>query len=109
MTFSPFEENNIGKRDCTDKQATGENSTIFSYIQKLDNDDTVEDNIQPRPCPKRIHSTAQIDRLQVNTDITGTGAITIDGDVTAVLLSPQEKTLIFLTQRKMDGDSGTSV
>ena len=83
MTFSPFEENDIGKRDCTDKQATGENSTIFSYIQKLDNDDTVEDDIKPKACPKRIHSTAQIDRLQVNTDITGDGLINIAGDVTA--------------------------
>ena len=81
MTFSPFEENDIGNRDCSDKQATGENSTIFSYIQKVDNDDTVEDNIQPRPCPKRIHSTAQIDRLQVNTDIIGDGDININGTV----------------------------
>ena len=81
MTFSPFETNNIGDRDCTDKQATGENSTIFSYIQKVDNDDTVEDNIQPRPCAKRIHSTAQIDRLQVNTDIIGDGDININGTV----------------------------
>ena len=83
MTFSPFEENNIGERDCTDKQVTGEDSTIFSYIQKVDNDDTVEDNIQPPACTKRKHSTAQIDRLKVNTDITGEGEINIDGDVTA--------------------------
>jgi len=82
MTFSPFEENDIGNRDCSDKLATGENSTIFSYIQKLDNDDTVEDDIQPRPCPKRIHSTAQIDSLQVNTAISGDGEINIAGDVT---------------------------
>jgi hypothetical protein len=83
MTFSPFEENNIGERDCTDKQVTGDDSTIFSYIQKVDNDDTVKDDIQPPACKKRKHSTAQIDRLQVNTDITGEGLINIDGDVTA--------------------------
>ena len=82
MTFSPFEENNIGKRDCTDKQVTGSDSDIYSYIAKLDNDDTVEDNIQPRPCAKRKHSTAQIDSLQVNTEINGDGAINIAGDVT---------------------------
>ena len=56
MTFSPFETKNIGDRDCSDKQVTGSDSTIFSYIQKNDNDDTVEDNIQPPPCPKRKHS-----------------------------------------------------
>ena len=67
MTFSPFETKNIGNQDCSDKQVTGSNSNIYSYIAKLDNDDTVEDNIQPPPCPKRIHSTAQIDSLQVNT------------------------------------------
>lgn len=82
MTFSPFEENNIGNRDCSDKQVTGSDSTIYSYIQKNDNDDTVEDNIQPPPCAKRKHSTAQIDSLQVNTDIIGDGEINISGDVT---------------------------
>ena len=83
MTFSPFKENDIGDRDCSDKEVTGEDSTIFSYIQKLDNDDTVEDNIKPKPCPKRKHSTAQIDRLRVNTDITGNGSININGTVSA--------------------------
>jgi len=81
MTFSPFEENNIGKRDCTDKQVTGSDSDIYSYIAKLDNDDTVEDNIQPPPCPKRKHTTAQIDSLQVNTEINGDGNININGTV----------------------------
>ena len=81
MTFSPFETKNIGNQDCSDKQVTGSNSNIYSYIAKLDNDDTVEDNIQPPPCPKRIHSTAQIDSLQVNTEINGNGNININGTV----------------------------
>ena len=81
MTFSPFETKNIGNQDCSDKQVTGSNSNIYSYIAKLDNDDTVEDNIQPPPCPKRIHSTAQIDSLQVNTEINGDGNININGTV----------------------------
>ena len=81
MTFSPFEENNIGKRDCSDKQVTGSDSNIYSYIAKLDNDDTVDDNLEPPPCPKRIHSTAQIDSLRVNTEINGDGNININGTV----------------------------
>ena len=81
MTFSPFETKNIGNQDCSDKQVTGSNSNIYSYIAKLDNDDTVEDNIQPPPCPKRKHTTAQIDSLQVNTEINGDGNININGTV----------------------------
>ena len=83
MTFSPFETKNLGNQDCSDKQVTGSNSNIYSYIAKLDNDDTIEDNIQPPPCPKRKHTTAQIDSLQVNTSIIGAGSINIDGNLTA--------------------------
>jgi len=81
MTFSPFETKNIGNRDCSDKQVTGSDSNIYSYIAKLDNDDTVDDNLEPPPCPKRIHSTAQIDSLRVNTEINGDGNININGTV----------------------------
>tara|TARA_Y100000004_G_scaffold66080_1_gene74141 strand:+ start:1417 stop:2070 length:654 start_codon:yes stop_codon:yes gene_type:complete len=83
MTFSPFESKSIGSQDCSDKQVTGQDSTIYSYIQKNDNDDTVEDDIEPPPCPKRKHSTAQIDSLQVNTSIIGDGSINIAGGCTA--------------------------
>ena len=83
MTFSPFETQNIGNQDCSDKQVTGSNSSIYSYIAKLDNDDTVEDNLEPPPCPKRKHTTAQIDSLQVNTSIIGDGDININGTVSA--------------------------
>ena len=83
MTFSPFETQNIGSRDCSDKQVTGSDSNIYSYIAKLDNDDTVEDNLEPPPCPKRKHTTAQIDSLQVNTEINGNGNININGTVSA--------------------------
>ena len=87
MSFSPFTPRSIGKRDCSDKQNVGENSTIYSYIAKNDNDDIEEDDIQPPPCPKRIHSTAQIDSLQVNTSIIGDGSITIAGNVTAPIFN----------------------
>ena len=83
MSFTPFTPQSVGSQDCSDKQATGQNSTIYSYIQKNDNDDPVEDDIQPPPCPKRKHTTAQIDSLQVNTSIIGAGSINIDGNLTA--------------------------
>ena len=83
MTFSPFETKNIGNRDCSDKQVTGSDSDIYSYIAKLDNDDDVDDDIEPKPCPKRKHTTAQIDSLQVNTEINGNGNININGTVSA--------------------------
>jgi len=84
MAFSGFTPRSIGKRDCVDEQITGQPSTIFSYIAKPDNDDSVDVNLDLEIpiCTPYYHSTAQIDSLQVNTSIIGTGLINIAGAIT---------------------------
>jgi len=84
MAFSGFTPRSIGKRDCVDEQITGQPSTIFSYIAKPDNDDSVDVNLDLEVpiCTPYYHSTAQIDSLQVNTSIIGTGLINIAGAIT---------------------------
>lgn len=82
MAFSGFTPRSIGKRDCTDRQVGGAPSTIFSYIAKNQNEDSVDlpTDLTVPPCPGLYHSTAQIDSIQVNTAILGsggTGALTV--------------------------------
>jgi hypothetical protein len=83
MAFSGFTPRSFGKQDCTDKQVTGTPSTIYSYIAKFNRDDIddVDLDIEISPCDQLYHSTAQIDDLQVNNDITiagdcGTASVT---------------------------------
>lgn len=63
-----------GDPDCTDRQAWGQPSLIYSYIFKgnIDPDKYPED-----ACPPYYHRTAQIDNLQVNVNITGSGTATL--------------------------------
>ena len=84
MSFSGFTPRSFGKQDCTDKQVTGTPSTIYSYIAKFNNDDLedVDLDIEISPCDQLYHSTAQMDSLQINTNITGNGLINITGSIT---------------------------
>tara|TARA_B100000965_G_scaffold109864_1_gene90771 strand:+ start:2100 stop:2795 length:696 start_codon:yes stop_codon:yes gene_type:complete len=83
--FGPFlERSGGGSPTCNDNQVTGQASTIFSYIAKHSNDD---DDAPHNPytkvqCQPYYHSTAQIDRLQVNTDLTGAALINVGGVIT---------------------------
>ena len=84
MSFSGFQPRSFGKQDCSDQQITGQPSEIYSYIAKPDNDDSedVKLELEIKPCTPYYHSTAQIDSLQVNTSIIGTGLIHITGTIT---------------------------
>lgn len=75
MTFSGFTPRSIGKQDCSDFPVGGSPSTIFSYIAKPSSGDSVDipEDLAVSPCPGLYHSTAQIDSLQVNTAIFGSG------------------------------------
>jgi len=73
--FTPVESG----KDCDDKQATGQNSDIFSFIFK----GNIPDPYPEEACPTYIHTTAQINSLQVNTLVNGAGSINITGSVTA--------------------------
>jgi len=66
-------------KDCTDRQATGQNSDIFSFIFK----GNIPDPYPEEACPTYIHTTAQINSLKVNTLVSGAGNINITGTVTA--------------------------
>jgi len=66
-------------KDCADRQATGQNSDIFSFIFK----GNIPDPYPEEACPTYIHTTAQINSLQVNTLVNGAGNINITGSVTA--------------------------
>ena len=69
-----------GEPDCTDRQAWGQPSTIYSYIFKGNAD---QDKYPEDACPPYYHQTAQIDKLQVNNEINGAGKIDISGTIKA--------------------------
>lgn len=67
-----------GDKDCSDKQAWGEPSTIYSYIFK----GNIDQATYPKEtCPPYYHRTAQIDGLRVNQRIEGNATIQVNGDV----------------------------
>jgi hypothetical protein len=74
-------------KDCTDRQAWGQSSTIFSYIFKGNADPA---KYPQEACPPYYHSNAQIDDFQVNAALTA-------GTVTAIEVTASGKTL---TSRK---------
>jgi len=69
-----------GEKNCSDGQAWGTASTIYSYIFKGNAD---QNKYPDDACTPYYHSTAQIDSLQVNTQINGSGSIDVSGTVKA--------------------------
>ena len=67
-------------KDCTDREAWGTKSTLYSYIFK---GNSKESDYPADSCTPFYHGNAQIDNLKVNTEINGTGNINISGTVTA--------------------------
>lgn len=69
----------IGKKDCTDKQTFGQKSTLYDYIVKgLTSDEEYPEGA----CPPWVHGNFQVDNIQVNQNINATGTITAS-EVTA--------------------------
>lgn len=68
-----------GEKDCSDRQAWGQPSTIYSYIFKGNAD---PDKYPEDACPPYYHSNAQIDNLQVNQNLTAGGTVSAS-EVTA--------------------------
>jgi hypothetical protein len=67
-----------GDPDCKDRLAWGEPSTIYSYIFK----GNIDQATYPQDaCPPYYHRTAQIDSLQVNSNLIGDGTVDVGGDV----------------------------
>jgi hypothetical protein len=70
----------VGTKDCTDLMAWGVPSVLYSYIFKGNAD---PDKYPEEACPPWYHKTAQIDSIQVNTALTGTGYVAVGGDVSS--------------------------
>ena len=79
MTFVPL---SIGNKDCT-TQTPGSPDPQYHYILKATTGDTL---YPPDACPLLYHSWFQVDRILLNTDITGTGLINIAGSITTASL-----------------------
>jgi hypothetical protein len=63
-----FTPQNIGRKDCSDKQTWGQKSTNYDYIVKSI---TSDEDYPPEACPPWVHGNAQIDNLQINGTATG--------------------------------------
>jgi len=83
-----------GDPDCTDRPAWGIPSTLYSYIFK---NNANERTYPPDACRPYYHQTAQIDSLQVNSSIIGSGSVNISGTVKASEVTANG---ITLTSRK---------
>jgi len=79
MTFVPL---SIGNKDCT-TQTPGSPDPQYHYILKATTGDTL---YPPDACPLLYHSWFQVDRILLNTDITGAGLINIAGSITTASL-----------------------
>lgn len=73
--FVPRETKN---NNCNDKFMGGTKSVRYDYIAKTT---TGDDDYPEEACDLFYHGNAQIDNLQVNTEINGTGSIDVDGTV----------------------------
>lgn len=71
--FVPRETKN---NNCNDKFMGGTKSIRYDYIAKTT---TGDDDYPEEACDLFYHGNAQIDNLQVNTEINGTGRIDVDG------------------------------
>jgi hypothetical protein len=89
--FVPRETKN---NNCNDKFMGGTKSVRSDYIAKTT---TGDDDYPEEACDLFYHGNAQIDNLQVNTEINGTGNIDISGTVKA---SEVTASGITLTSRK---------
>jgi hypothetical protein len=79
MAFVPL---SIGNKDCT-TQTPGSPDPQYHYILKATTGDTL---YPPDACALLYHSWFQVDRILLNTDITGAGLINIAGSITTASL-----------------------
>jgi len=79
MAFVPL---SIGNKDCT-TQTPGSPDPQYHYILKATTGDTL---YPPDACALLYHSWFQVDRILLNTDITGAGLINISGSITTASL-----------------------
>lgn len=76
-----FVPRNTKDNNCNDKFMGGTKSIRYDYIAKTT---TGDDNYPEDACDLFYHGNAQIDNLQVNNEINGTGSIDIDGTIDSI-------------------------
>jgi len=67
-----------GGKDCGDYASWGQKSVRYDYIFK---GQAKEDGYPDEACRPWMHGNAQIDNLQVNTEVNGAGDVNVDGEV----------------------------
>jgi len=89
-----FIPRNIGNKNCSDEQTFAQKSTRYDYIVKSI---TSDEDYPADACAPWIHGNFQVDNVQLNTSLTGSGNINISNSVTA---SEVTASGITLTSRK---------
>ncbi len=91
-----FVERNIPPgKDCGEYPTWGTGSPSYHYIFK---GNAKESDYPEEACTPWYHATAQIDSIQVNTEVNGAGDVNVEGDVKsnsgAHILSNKKKSAI---------------
>lgn len=89
-----FIPRDIGNKNCSDEQTFTQKSTRYDYIVKSI---TSDEDYPADACAPWIHGNFQVDNVQLNTSLTGSGNINISNSVTA---SEVTASGITLTSRK---------
>ena len=80
MGFSEFKPRKEGRSNCDDKGHFGRPSGRFDYIMKNTSGD---DDYPVEACEPWYHSAFQVDSIQLNTSLSGSGSVTVDGSVSS--------------------------
>lgn len=80
MTDFIFEGNAPGNKNCDDQTLSGRKSDRYDYIIKAN---TGDDDYPDEACEPWVHGSFQVDNIQLNTNMNGTGSVTVGGNVTS--------------------------
>ncbi|NDB85154.1 MAG: hypothetical protein EB127_21000 [Alphaproteobacteria bacterium] len=72
--------NNERVADCSDRSTSGTKSMLYDYIVKSQTNDA---DYPTDACTPYVHGNAQIDNLQVNSSVTGSGNVAVNGSVSS--------------------------
>jgi len=79
MADFSLEPRQIAGANCSDAETQGRLSTRYDYIVKNIQNEGFYDEI----CQPWLHGNAQIDNLQINTEINGVGSVNVTGNVSS--------------------------
>lgn len=82
MAGEEFIPRNIGSKNCEDGSHFGNKSVRYDYIMKSQTGENPED-YPIDACPPWYHGNFQVDNIQLNTNMNGTGSVTVGGQVSS--------------------------